>query len=76
MRKGTHKIKIWKPTFRKAEPSNTDDTPPAEGIATQISERGYRIERTDCRPAHGATYYQERRVVVRPDVADSQQRNR
>jgi hypothetical protein len=29
MRKGTHKIKIWKPTFRKVEPdeSPTDETP-------------------------------------------------
>jgi hypothetical protein len=120
MRKGTHKIKIWKPTFRKVELENTDDSTSAEtpdklrlagfmlvpvvdisqlqgvppqgqctqpvpvelsgyaptglweGVAAQITKLGYRIERTDCSPAYGQTHYGDRRVVVRPDVADSQ----
>jgi hypothetical protein len=121
MRKGTHKIKIWKPTFRKVEPETTNDdgtaspdstdkvalagfmlvpvvdlsqlqgdpprpvNPPSpvllsgdaptglwDEVAAQVTKLGYRIERTDCRPANGATYYGERRVVVRPDLSGSQ----
>src|SRR6266536_2548790 len=121
MRKGTHKIKIWKPRFRRTEPEqttgtdNTDETttktelsgfllvpvvdvsqlqgnPPTarpappkpvelsgdaptglwDGIAAQITARGYRIERGDCGGAYGQTVWADHRVTVRADVEPAQ----
>ncbi|TDV44159.1 ImmA/IrrE family metallo-endopeptidase [Actinophytocola oryzae] len=128
MRKGTHKIKIWKPVFRKSDsedtnrpgpeirdangnligtnapelsgfmlvpvvdssqlqgvPAESDGVRPTpvelsgdapaglwDGIAEQITTLGYRIERADCSPAYGVTNFDQRRVVIRPNLADSQ----
>lgn len=123
MRKGTHKIKIWKPRFRKLNPDTDDgndstngdetaektelsgfmlvpvvdvsqlqgnpaanrpttprpvelsgDAPAGlwDGIAAQITARGYRIERGDCGGAYGQTVWAERRVTVRADVDHAQ----
>ena len=38
MRKGTHKIKIWKPRFRPAEPDNTTGTDSAIGSADDTTK--------------------------------------